>query len=256
MGMVVRIVKQTSTRAIVRATRYAGLRGLAAIVVLLLLTACASNAPTKQDSKKTVKKSCFALQQEKTTSADKSTNPNDPNFKANANNECLPKGVIEISENFEVAPQIREEFREANMLLKKEEYPEAIRLLKGVIGKTGKFSAPYINLGIAFARTGELEKAEENLKKALELSTNHPVANNELGLVYRQTGRYQEARDLYESLLAVYPDFLPARKNLGVLCDIYIQDLECAMTQYQEYLKGVPDDEKVTIWVADVKSRM
>ena len=78
----------------------------------------------------------------------------------------------------------------------------------------------------------------------------------ELGLVYRKTGRYKEARTLYESLLSMYPDYLPAHKNLGVLCDIYIQDLRCALDQYQAYLDGMPDDEKVKIWVADVKSRM
>ena len=96
----------------------------------------------------------------------------------------------------------------------------------------------------------------ENFKKALDINRQHPVANNELGMVLRKTGRYVEARQLYEELLATHPDFLPARKNLGVLCDIYIQDLNCALEQYVEYLKGIPEDEKVKIWVADVKSRM
>lgn len=171
-------------------------------------------------------------------------------------NNCLPKGVIEISENFGVAPEVRGEFNQAVMYLNQEKYSEAIKLLLAVAGKTSKFSAPYINLGIAYERTGELKKAEENFKKALEINQQHPVASNELGLVYRKTGRYVEARQLYEALLTAYPDFLPARKNLGVLCDIYIQDLNCAMEQYEEYLKGIPEDEKVKIWVADVKSRM
>ena len=169
---------------------------------------------------------------------------------------CLPKGVIEITENYPVDPDVREEFQQSVALLKEEHYPEAIRLLKAVTGKAGKFTGPHINLGIAYARTGEWDKAEESLKKALELNANHPVASNELGLVYRKTGRYKEARALYESLLAMYPDYLPAHKNLGVLCDIYIQDLRCALDQYQAYLEGMPDDEKVKIWVADVKSRM
>jgi hypothetical protein len=56
--------------------------------------------------------------------------------------------------------------------------------------------------------------------------------------------------------LTMYPDFLPGRKNLGVLCDIYLQDLECALQNYEEYLKGVPGDEKVAIWITDVKSRI
>lgn len=169
---------------------------------------------------------------------------------------CLPKGVIEIAENHPVDPEIRQEFQQAVALLKQEQYPEAIRLLKAVTGKTSKFTGPHINLGIAYARTGEWQKAEESLQKALELNSAHPVAMNEMGLVYRKTGRYAEARKLYETLLSLYPDFLPVRKNLGVLCDIYIQDLTCALENYEAYLVGIPEDEKVKIWVADVKSRM
>jgi len=41
-----------------------------------------------------------------------------------------------------------------------------------------------------------------------------------------------------------------------VLCDIYIQDLACALEQYEEYTSKNPDDEKVKIWLADIKSRM
>ena len=88
--------------------------------------------------------------------------------------------------------EIRGEFNKAVTLLNEEKYPEAIASLKAVTGKTSKFSAPYINLGIAYARTGEMDKAEESLKKALEINGRHPVASNELGLVYRKTGRYQD----------------------------------------------------------------
>lgn len=173
-----------------------------------------------------------------------------------AGKPCLPKGVIEITENYKVEPAIAQQFNNSLRLLKEEKYDEAIRLLKSVTAKAKRFSAPHINLGIAYARTDQTELAEESLKTALEYQQSHPVALNELGLLYRKTGRYLEARAAYESLLQSYPDFLPARKNLGVLCDIYIQDLNCARSQYEEYLLGIPGDEKVKIWLADVNSRI
>ncbi len=169
---------------------------------------------------------------------------------------CNPDGVIEINQKIGVDPEIKQEFNAATALLNDGNYPEAIRLLKGVTGKTSKFTAPYINLGIAYGRTGEMDKAEAALKKALEINAQHPVANNELGIVYRKTGQYNKARKHYQMVVNRYPEFLPAHKNLGVLCDIYLQDLECALEQYEEYLKRKPDDEKVNIWVADVKSRI
>ena len=239
------------------------------VALVSFISACVTTGGGNTNQvKKVVKQSCgpnaaasttaatnqTAASGESSTSADASSA--NPALKAVNPNNCLPKGVIEISENFGVAPEVRGEFNQAVMYLNQEKYSEAIKLLLAVAGKTSKFSAPYINLGIAYSRTDELEKAEENFKKALEINANHPVAQNELGLVLRKTGRYVEARQLYETLLTMYPDFLPARKNLGVLCDIYIQDLNCAMVQYEEYLKGIPEDEKVKIWVADVKSRM
>jgi len=224
-------------------------RQFVVIALVLLVSACVTTGGEKKQVQKVARQNCTAV-----AKAD-GQNTQSQTSKTGQEN-CLPKGVIEISESFGVDPEVRTEFNQAVELLNEEKYSEAIRLLKAVSGKTSKFSAPYINLGIAYARTDELEKAEENFKKALEISKLHPVAHNELGLIYRKTGRYVEARQLYETLLTMYPDFLPARKNLGVLCDIYIQDLNCALEQYEEYLKGIPDDEKVKIWVADVKSRM
>lgn len=225
------------------------IRYLSTLTLIVVATACVTTGGEKKQVEQVVKKHCDAA----AVIEDKQAKPGE---KIPEMNNCLPRGVIEISENYGVDPEVRKEFDQAVILLQEEKYSEAIRILKGVSGKTSKFSAPYINLGIAYERTNELEKAEENFKHALEINKLHPVAQNELGMVYRRTGRYTEAQQLYQSLLAMYPDFLPARKNYGVLCDIYIQDLNCALEQYQEYLKGIPDDEKVKIWVADVKSRM
>lgn len=226
-------------------------RPLMVFALILLVSACASTGSgKKQQVLKPAKQSCSGQNQ----AAGENTQPGKGTAVEQQN--CLPRGVIEITEKFGVDPEVRGEFNQAVELLRQENYEDAIRLLKAVTGKTSKFSAPYINLGIAYTKTNDLEKAEESFKKAIEISQQHPVAHNELGLVYRKTGRYQEARTLYETLLAIYPDFLPARKNLGVLCDIYIQDLDCALEQYEEYLEAIPEDEKVKIWVADVKKRM
>lgn len=168
---------------------------------------------------------------------------------------CPPKGFIELTEDYTVEAEVKNEFEQAIKLLAEENYELAIRLLKAVTAKSKKFTGPYINLGIAYARSGEFKLAEEALNKALKLNQSHPVANNELGQVYRKTGRYAEARKIYEELLTIYPEFLPARRNLGVLCDIYLQDLNCAVEQFEIYLQEVPKDEQMKIWLAEVKAR-
>jgi tetratricopeptide (TPR) repeat protein len=238
------------------------LQWLVPAILCFVASACVSTGSQHGESSKTkaapaqqTKTSCTpAKPSSQTAQPKKEQGAQSPPAQVQQN--CLPKGVIEITENYPVDPEIREQFLQAVALLKQENYPDAIKLLRAVTGKTSKFTGPFIDLGIAYARTKKFTEAEKSLKKALKLNPNHPVALNELGLVYRKTGRYKDAQKLYETLLQLYPDYLPAHKNYGVLCDIYIQDLNCALEQYEAYLKGIPDDKNVKIWVADVKSRM
>lgn len=169
--------------------------------------------------------------------------------------ETKPVDGIYFEENASVDPGVRKEFAAAINLLHEEKYQEGIKLLKEVIKGSQNNSAPYINIAIAYGKLGDDEKAEENLKQALEINPEHPVANNEYALLYRRTGRFAEARQLYEKVIKQYPDFMPARKNLGILCDLYLNDAPCALEQYEIYSKAYPDDKDMKIWIAGLKQR-
>ena len=166
------------------------------------------------------------------------------------------KQGIEIIEDYRVETSIKQEFNEAVQLLNQQKYDQAIILLKNITDTTKNFTAPYINLGMAYTKINKFEKAEDSFKKALKLNPDHPLAKNEMAVVYRNIGKFEEARKLYEEVLVMHPDFHPARKNLGVLCDLYLQDLNCAFKQYEIYLTAIPNEKIIKIWLADVKNRM
>lgn len=166
------------------------------------------------------------------------------------------KGGIVLSEDAKIEADIRADFDAAMERLRAEEYEKGIELLDKVIKRSPNTTAPYINIALAYKKINKSELAEENLKKALRLSPDHPVANNEYGQLCRKAGRFPEARQAYERTLEKYPEFHPARKNLGILCDLYLKDWECALKNYQVYNQAVSDDKTVGIWIADLQKRM
>lgn len=149
----------------------------------------------------------------------------------------------------------RNEFERAVAMMKEQDYGQAIGVLEKVIERSPGVTAPYINLAIAYKHIDKLEQAEQHLKTALSLVPQHPVASNEYGLLFRQTGRFAEARAMYEKTLTNFPDYHPARKNLAILCDLYLNDLACAIDNYVIYSEAMPQDEQVKIWIADLRAR-
>ncbi len=161
-----------------------------------------------------------------------------------------------ITEEARIGTDVRFEYEQALVYLRQGRHEQGVALLESVVEASPSLTAPHIDLGIAYHLTGELDAAERNLLKALELNPDHPIAHNELGIVYRKGGRFDDAKKSYEAALAIYPGYHYARRNLAVLCDLYLVDLQCALENYEAYMATVPSDSETTMWIVDIRNRI
>lgn len=164
------------------------------------------------------------------------------------------KGGFTLIEHVRVGADVRADFNDAVNMLQAHRYNRGITLLLKATHKAPNLVAARIDLGIAYARVGKLDKAETNLKRALALDPRQVVAYNELGIVQRREGHFSAARASYEKALALAPDFYYSRLNLAILCDLYLSDRKCALENYLAYQKLRPGDKHVAMWIRTLRS--
>lgn len=108
---------------------------------------------------------------------------------------------------------------------------------------------------IRYARE-ERSEADGALRQVPVTNPGNPIAYNELGIVHRRAGRFQQARDAYERALSLRPDYSAAHLNLGILCELYFQHRDCAMRQYEAYQRlSTVADPQVNLWIEDLRQR-
>jgi len=170
-------------------------------------------------------------------------------------------GFIDAKEGFTptgsefVGDDVAADYEAAIVLLQEEKYEQGIAQMLHVSEQMPTVAEAQVNLGIAYARTGDLDRATASLNKALELNSQQPAAYDELGMIQRKKKEYANARKSYEAALALSAEFPSAHRNLAILCDVYFGDYKCALEHYEAYSRIVPEDQDVTKWIADVSKR-
>ncbi len=147
-------------------------------------------------------------------------------------------------------------FQRALALMRAQRYAQALVIWQSLADSSGDSVLALLNLGITYSRLGALAEAGTSFHLVLERDPANAIAYNELGIVERRQGRFEQAGISYRRALELRPDYAPAHLNLGILCDLYLQNADCAMRHYQAYRKfagsgGAP----VGLWIKDLAWR-
>jgi Flp pilus assembly protein TadD len=118
---------------------------------------------------------------------------------------------------------------------------------------------PYLftNLGLAYFRLQRAELAEQAFTEAVARNPNDAVAHNHLGILLRRKGQFQDALAQYQRAIEIDADYAGAHLNLGILFDLYLQDLDKALQQYQKY-RSLTDAQSAQVdgWIVDIERRL
>ena len=114
---------------------------------------------------------------------------------------------------------------------------------------------PSINLAIVLRGAGDLEGASAALQRATTRAPDYAVAWNELGLVRRNLGKFDDARMAYAKAIALDASYAPTHRNLGVLLDLYLQDPTAALAEMEQYRRLTGEDKPVSGWIAELRRR-
>ena len=69
------------------------------------------------------------------------------------------------------------------------------------------------NKGFEAIENGQLVDAERVLTEALDSNPDNPYALLNLGAVYQRTGRFDQAQEMFERVIALDPQEVPARRS-------------------------------------------
>lgn len=155
-----------------------------------------------------------------------------------------------------VDPAVQRAFDAAREALAAGRIAEAERGFTALTRSNPDLAGPYANLAVIQRRNGKNGEAIAGLEKAVQLSPRSAELYNQLGISYRQAGEMKKAQAAYDRAIALDARHANAQLNLGILHDLYLNDPQRALAQYEAYLALVPTDEQVKKWVGELKIRL
>jgi len=173
--------------------------------------------------------------------------------------QAQPEAEVVEAEVVEAEPidYNQQAYQQAITALKSGNTEGALEILTDLSREAPDKPRIFTNLGLAYFGLQQPDLAEQAFQQAVTRDPDDAVAYNHLGILRRHKGRFQEALIQYQRAIEIDDNYAPAHLNLGILFDLYLQDLEKALQQYQKYqVLSSEDNPQVNGWIVDIERRL
>jgi Flp pilus assembly protein TadD len=136
-----------------------------------------------------------------------------------------------------------------------QDYAEALVDLKRAAELNPQLPDVFSYYGLALLSTGDMAAATNAFRKELESNPNDFVSNLQLGVIFKQDQRYDEARSSFDRALRVRPGDPGVRYQLATL-DLAIGNIEQACAGLEELIKETPHFVEAHVSLATVYYRL
>lgn len=118
---------------------------------------------------------------------------------------------------------------------------ESQRAFEKAIEIYPKYHDAYGQLGLAYYRKNDYNKALELYNQSISYKPNSPKVYSNMGIIYYNRGDMAKAQEVYEKAVKLDPKMVDARRNLG---SVYAMSKRFpdAIQQFSEALKYAPND--------------
>lgn len=159
----------------------------------------------------------------------------------------------------ELAPipeELSKAYTQGLTLLKKEQYVEAEEHWQQTAAQWPSYPGVWSNLALALWHLEQYQSALNSAEKALAIDAEFCPVQALHGLLLREVGQFEQAIAAYDKALICDPKNPDIPLNLGILYDLYLQDLAQALAYYEQAQSlQVEEDSTLAMWVEDLKNR-
>lgn len=149
------------------------------------------------------------------------------------------------------------QFKKGVKLLENGQNEEARQLFERLRSLYPQMGVVYMNLGVSYKRLGLLPEAVSSYQHALEYERGDAEIYYNLAIALREQGEFRHAEAAYKTSLAISPDFADAHYNLAVLYDLYLNEPDEALRQYQRFLElGGENSKEIQVWISVLQKRI